>query len=104
MHPIWAVCISLFVLGLALLIKHFGNEIIEEEHHFWTIIGCYIVIYGIAAFGVGALLPSYDAASLVLDVPEANATVTLDAVTPETKTGNVFTALLDKISVKNVLP
>ena len=53
----WAIIISLGVLGLAYLIKHFVLEVIEEENIFLTIIAIFFVIYAIAAIAVGSLNP-----------------------------------------------
>ena len=53
----WGIVISLGVLGLAYLIKHFAAEVVEEENSFLGLIILFIIIYIGAAIAVGALNP-----------------------------------------------
>ncbi len=53
----WGVIIALGVLTFAYIIKKFLSEVIEEERVFLIIIGCFFVVYVVAAFAVGSLDP-----------------------------------------------
>lgn len=53
----WGVIISLFVFGLAYLIKTFISEVIEDEHTFIAIIGGFLIVYVFAALAVGSVNP-----------------------------------------------
>lgn len=53
----WAILISLVILGLALLIKHFVMEIVEEENVFLGVIGVFLLVYIGAALAIGTLNP-----------------------------------------------
>jgi hypothetical protein len=53
----WGIPISLMVLGLAYLMKHVGEEVLEEPHLFWRGVIFFFVVYVIAAFAVGTLNP-----------------------------------------------
>ena len=49
----WAVIISLLVLGLAFLLDRMGLQVLEEPSPFMIAIGVFFVIYVVAAFAVG---------------------------------------------------
>ena len=59
----WAVVISLVVLGLAHVIKHFVNHTVEHHNAYLIIIAAFLVIYVAAAFAVGSLNPALAAGS-----------------------------------------
>ena len=53
----WGVLISLVIVGLAYLIKHFVDQVAEEEHHFWGAVAVFFLIYAIAAIGIAFVNP-----------------------------------------------
>lgn len=96
----WGILIALTVLGLALLIQHFANEVVEEDHHFWGILFVFLVIYVAAAFGIGYVSPRYSALASVEPDAETVSLNDIDSVTPP----GPFAQFLDRIKIKNVLP
>jgi len=53
----WAILISVGVLSIAFLIKHFLAEVIEQRNVFLCVIGIFIAIYIGAALAVSVLNP-----------------------------------------------
>lgn len=69
-HFPWAVLISVFVVGLAYLIKHFISAVVEEENDFLCVVGVFFVLYIGAAIAVGQLNPHISATQEDLVVSE----------------------------------
>lgn len=96
----WGILIALAVLGLALLIKHFVYEVIEDDNHFWGVLFFYLLIYTISAFGITIVTPKFSAVASNGTAEEA---VALDDLDPVEQT-NPIAAFIEKIKIKNVLP
>ncbi|MFZ2803902.1 MAG: hypothetical protein WA001_01640 [Patescibacteria group bacterium] len=53
----WAVIIAIGLLGFALLIKYFFDDILEEDNGFFILVFAFFVVYAGAALAVGSLNP-----------------------------------------------
>ncbi|GEM_PF-3375507 len=53
----WGVIIALFVLGLAYLIKHFLERVLEDQKPFTIMVVAFFAIYIIAAVAIGTFNP-----------------------------------------------
>jgi ascorbate-specific PTS system EIIC-type component UlaA len=53
----WGIIVSLGVVLIALFIKYFLDDIIEDDRQFEIIIGTFLIIYAGAAYLVGSLNP-----------------------------------------------
>lgn len=53
----WGLTIGLGVLAFALIIKHFVESTIEEQKTFLVIVGVFLIVYVVAAFGVSYFNP-----------------------------------------------
>jgi drug/metabolite transporter (DMT)-like permease len=57
MSPFWILIAAAIVMAAALLIKYLGEEVLDEEHHFISMIMGFFVIYVTAAVAIGMLNP-----------------------------------------------
>jgi hypothetical protein len=53
----WILIIAALVLGVAYTIKH-ASTVLEEEHHFYLLIGGFFVLYIGAAVAMSFIIPS----------------------------------------------
>lgn len=53
----WGVIVALGVVAFAYFIKHFLDEILEDDKEFWIVIFVFLAVYVGAAFAVGSLNP-----------------------------------------------
>ncbi|MBP9864427.1 hypothetical protein KBC54_03195 [Patescibacteria group bacterium] len=53
----WALAIALTVLAFAYIIKYFVEKTVEEQNPFFMIIGVFLIVYVVAAFGVSYFNP-----------------------------------------------
>ena len=54
---VWILVIAALVFGLALLMKHFAAQVVEDEHAFLMVVGGFLAAYALAAGGIIAILP-----------------------------------------------
>lgn len=65
-----AILISLFVLGLAYLLKYLATEVIEDMNIFLIVTGCFLLIYVTAAITMQFLVPQVDGPSRLASIFE----------------------------------
>lgn len=76
----WGIIIALAILVLALLIKHLGIHVIEDDHHFQYILIGFLILYIGAAVSISILNPKVSLTDTVF------AAQTTDDLQPDTPT------------------